>query len=163
MRSLRTADNLTCLFIDIDFFKKVNDTYGHQTGDQALKHVADALKNQLRSNDIIARYGGEEFVVLLPTASELKGKEVAERMRKAVEALPVELPTGKGLYLTVSIGTSTFVVPQSGAYKELEGAVLVDIADKALYKAKNAGRNRVCGGGEVIAERLAGSTVSDAS
>lgn len=163
LRSLRTTDSLTCLFVDIDFFKKVNDTYGHQVGDQALKHVSDVLKNQLRSNDIIARYGGEEFVVLLPTASELKGNEVAERMRTAVEALPVELSTGKGLYLSVSIGTSTFVVPQPGAYVEIEGAVLVDMADKALYKAKNAGRNQVCSGGEVLAERIAGGTASDAS
>lgn len=163
LRSLRTMDNLTCLFIDIDFFKKVNDTYGHQTGDHALKHVSDVLKNQLRSNDIIARYGGEEFVVLLPTASEIKGNEVAERMRAALEASPVELPTGKGLHLTVSIGSSTFIVPQSGAYKELEGAVLIDMADKALYKAKNAGRNQVCSGGEVVAELLAANTVSDVS
>jgi len=163
LRSLRTADDLTCLFVDIDFFKKVNDTYGHQIGDQALKHVADSLKSQLRSNDILARYGGEEFVVLLPTASELKGNEVAERMRACVEACPLALQSGKQLSMTVSIGTSTFIVDKPRAYKELDGAVLVQVADKALYKAKNAGRNKVYSGGEVRAEPLVNGVTSDAS
>ncbi len=158
LRSLRTADDLTCLFIDIDFFKKVNDSYGHQIGDQALKHVADALKSQLRSNDILARYGGEEFVVLLPTASELKGNEVAERMRACVEACPLTLQSGKKLKMTVSIGTSTFIVDKPRAFKELDGAVLIEVADKSLYKAKNSGRNKVCSGGEVRAEPLDSNT-----
>lgn len=151
LRSLRTGDNLTCLFIDIDFFKKVNDTYGHQVGDVALKHVADLLKSQLRSNDILARYGGEEFVALLPTASEEKGMEVAERMRSCVAASALMMTNDQMVDITVSLGLSTFVVPQLGALKEIDGKVLVDMADKALYLAKKAGRNCVMSGGELSA------------
>ncbi|PCI17283.1 MAG: diguanylate cyclase [Piscirickettsiaceae bacterium] len=154
LRSLRTADSLTCLFIDIDFFKKVNDSFGHQVGDLALKHVADSLKSQLRSNDILARYGGEEFVALLPTATEVKGKDVAERMRACIESSPIEILDGKMLKMTVSIGTSTFVVAKAGAHKEVAGEELIKVADKALYKAKNSGRNKVFSGGEVEAEPL---------
>ncbi len=152
LRSLRTGDNLTCLFVDIDFFKKVNDNFGHQVGDTALRHVAELLRSQLRSNDILARYGGEEFVAILPTASEKKGVEVAERMRAAVANSALEMPEEKRLELTVSIGVSTFVVDQPGVSKKIDRSVLIEVADKALYLAKNSGRNLVLSGGEIVAE-----------
>jgi len=149
LRSIRTGDSLSCLFIDIDWFKKVNDNYGHQVGDLALRHVATDLRKQLRSNDILARYGGEEFVALLPTASESKGIEVAERMRKAVADSKIELMDGQVLTVTVSIGVSTCVVDKAGALSPIDRTVLIGVADKALYQAKSAGRNKVMSGGEV--------------
>ena len=163
LRSLRTTDCLTCLFVDIDFFKKVNDTHGHQVGDLALKHAADSLKSQLRSNDIIARFGGEEFVVLLPTASEEKGCEVAERMRTCIESSVLKLQGGAALKMTVSIGTSTFVVEKVGSHKNIDTAVLIEVADKALYQAKNSGRNQVVSGGKIFAEPLDKKAILDAS
>jgi diguanylate cyclase (GGDEF)-like protein len=152
LRSLRTGDSLSCLFIDIDLFKKVNDNFGHQVGDIALRHVAEQLRSQLRSNDVLARYGGEEFVAILPTAAEKKGVEVAERMREAVAKSVVEITEDESLEITVSIGVSTFIVDQPGLSKAIDRAVLIDAADKALYRAKNSGRNLVLSGGEVIAQ-----------
>jgi len=149
LRSIRTGDSLTCLFIDIDWFKKVNDNYGHQVGDTALRHVATVLREQLRSNDILARYGGEEFVALLPTASERKGIEVAERMRAAVANSLVKLLDEQELSITVSIGVSTCVVDEVGVLSPIDRTVLIGVADEALFRAKNAGRNRVMSGGEV--------------
>ncbi|ORU92019.1 MAG: diguanylate cyclase [Cycloclasticus sp. symbiont of Bathymodiolus heckerae] len=150
-RSMRTGDSLSCLFVDIDFFKKVNDNFGHQVGDMALTHVAKQLRSQLRGNDVLARYGGEEFVVILPTASEKKGVEVAERMREAVAKAQLEIVGKHPLKLTVSIGVSTFIVDMPGASKAVDKAVLIGVADKALYLAKNSGRNLVMAGGEVMA------------
>ena len=146
-RSIRTGDQLSCLFIDIDFFKKVNDEYGHQAGDVALKLVANCLRQQLRGNDVLARYGGEEFVAILPTASESKGLEVAERMRQSVERLAIDVAKGISLQVTISVGVSTFVVQEIGQSKPIDKAVLIERADKALYEAKNTGRNKVVGGG----------------
>jgi len=151
LRSLRTGDSLSCLFIDIDFFKKVNDNYGHQVGDIALRHVAEQLRSQLRSNDILARYGGEEFIVVLPTASEKKGIEVADRMREAIAKTPLSLTSGEVLNLTVSMGVSTFVVNEPCVSKALGRSVLIEVADKALYAAKKSGRNCVVSGGELVA------------
>tara|TARA_R110002096_G_scaffold152824_3_gene316046 strand:- start:7006 stop:8148 length:1143 start_codon:yes stop_codon:yes gene_type:complete len=162
LRSLRTGDDLSCLFIDIDFFKKVNDTYGHQVGDTALRHVAECLRSQLRSNDILARYGGEEFVAILPTAAEQKGTEVAERMRKLVERSILPITDNEQLELTVSIGVSTFVVEQAGSSSSVEKTDLIEVADKALYQAKHSGRNKVVSGG-VVLSGLSAKTKSSAS
>jgi len=151
LRSIRTGESLTCLFVDIDFFKNVNDTFGHQAGDIALRHVATELRQQLRSNDILARYGGEEFVALLPTANESKGIEVAQRMRKAVADSTIKLPEGVVINVTVSIGVSTCVVNKAGTHNPVDRAVLIDVADKALYRAKESGRNAVVSGGEICA------------
>lgn len=160
LRSLRTGDNLSCLFIDIDFFKKVNDTYGHQVGDAALRHVAECLRSQLRSNDILARYGGEEFVAILPTAEEEKGVEVAERMRKLVERSVLPIMDNEQLELTVSIGVSTFVVEQAGSSSGVKKTDLIEVADKALYQAKHSGRNKVVSGGVVLAVSKPKSSVA---
>ena len=97
----------------------------------------------------MARYGGEEFVAILPTAAEKKGVEVAERMRNVIAKSVLKVAKGKQLEITVSIGVSTFVVEQPGLSKAIDKAVLIEVADKALYAAKNAGRNQVISGGEV--------------
>lgn len=154
LRSLRTGDHLSCIFIDIDFFKKVNDTYGHQVGDIALKHVADLIKSQLRSHDVLARYGGEEFVAILSTATQIKAAEVAERMRMCVEKASLTIPDGEDLRITISIGVSTFIVETPGLCKPISKNVLVDLADRALYAAKEGGRNQVVCGGEIAAKSI---------
>jgi len=124
--------DLSCLMVDIDYFKSVNDNYGHSTGDQVIKAVADALKTATRDSDLIGRYGGEEFVVVLPYLKLEKAALVAERIRKYIEEKPCS-----GISVTISIGVSSI---ESNAGKPTE---LIDQADKALYTAKESGRNRV--------------------
>ena len=127
------------MMIDIDFFKKVNDTYGHASGDKVLRTVASVIKAQLRESDIPARYGGEEFAVLLPYTHIDEAKIVGERLRKAVEETTVSLDN-LNINVTISMGLAEFRQDESG--EELFAQ-----ADKALYKAKESGRNRVvCAG-----------------
>ncbi len=138
-RAHRYNSSLSLLMLDIDFFKSVNDNYGHQVGDIALKKVADVIKNTLRDFDICARLGGEEFAVLLPETNQDKAYEAAERLRVAIEGSEIALPTsGLMLKMTISIGISTL------ASKEDNIDMLISSADKALYEAKHTGRNRVC-------------------
>ena len=137
----RQNNPLCAMMIDIDFFKKVNDTYGHASGDAVLRGVAGIIKSALRESDIPARYGGEEFAVLLPYTHIEEAKIVGERLRKAVESasIPIEdedVET-KELSVTISMGLAEFNNTESG--EELFGR-----ADKALYEAKTSGRNRVC-------------------
>lgn len=146
-RSARNGDHLSCVFLDIDHFKNINDTWGHQIGDQALIHVAGLIREQLRGSDVLARYGGEEFVALLPTANEKKALEVAERIRLVVEASLLQVSDGEPLSMSLSAGVSTFVPGEPGSHQAIDGATLVGAADKALYKAKKGGRNRVVSGG----------------
>lgn len=153
LRSLRTGECLSCIFLDIDFFKKVNDTHGHQVGDIALKHVADLIKGQLRSNDVLARYGGEEFVAILSTANMKKGLEVAERMRECVQNTPLQITDDESVSITVSAGVATFLVDTPGACKAISKNELIALADKALYVAKQEGRNQVKCGGEIMAKK----------
>ncbi|MEL6681724.1 MAG: GGDEF domain-containing protein [Pseudomonadota bacterium] len=123
-----------CLMVDVDHFKKINDSFGHMIGDAALAHVAAQIKACLRPDDLICRFGGEEFVVFLPDAFAEEAKEIAERMRKTV----ADAPEGGAIShpVTVSIGGST--VP---AAHDIDAAIRV--ADDALYQAKRGGRNRV--------------------
>jgi len=145
-RASRFNTPLSLLMLDIDFFKLVNDTYGHQTGDIALKSVAQFMQKNLRDFDMCARIGGEEFVILLPQTNQDKAHEVAERIRLFIQNTPVQrpeikvpLPTGESsLQLTVSIGLSSL------SSKEDSIDDLISKADKALYQAKHTGRNRVC-------------------
>lgn len=138
-RASRFNSPLSLLMLDIDFFKKVNDTYGHQVGDIALKCVASLAKSTLRDFDICARLGGEEFAVLLPETSKDHACEVAERLRATIENYKIALPNGGlPISITVSIGVSSVIS------KDDNIDVLISKADKALYEAKNAGRNRVC-------------------
>lgn len=133
---------LCCIMTDIDFFKKVNDTYGHAVGDCVLKNVARTIKKELRENDIPARYGGEEFAILLPHTTLEEATLVAQRLRCAIEKKKINIEEyniegTKQLNVTISIGVSAY----NKAQKEPEQ--LYQNADKALYKAKEGGRNRV--------------------
>ncbi len=120
------------LFVDIDLFKKINDTYGHDVGDLVLKHLAELLRSALRSSDIVARWGGEEFVILLNDADVVKAKDVAEKLRLMIEEnRHEELP-----HFTISVG-----VAQAQDNVAFEG--VLKHADEALYRAKESGRNRV--------------------
>ena len=124
------------MMIDIDFFKKVNDTYGHASGDEVLRTVASIIKAQLRESDIPARYGGEEFAVLLPYTHIDEAKIVGERLRKAVEEASIQLDK-LNINVTISMGLAELT-------PDLSGEELFKLADKALYEAKESGRNRVC-------------------
>lgn len=138
-RANRFSSPLSLLMLDIDFFKTVNDTHGHQVGDIALKSVADIAKSTLRDFDICARLGGEEFAVLLPETNKSQAYEVAERLRLAIENSKVPLPSGGlPLTMTISIGVSSMTS------KDDNIDVLISKADKALYEAKKTGRNKVC-------------------
>jgi diguanylate cyclase (GGDEF)-like protein len=136
-RTKRYQSNVALIMIDIDFFKQINDTYGHQVGDDILKELAEVIRVQVREVDILARYGGEEFAALLPQTSLEEAKIVAERIRSAVEEN--EFDTSKGaIKITVSLGLAGF--PQMDINSQVE---LVSEADTALYRAKKAGKNRV--------------------
>ncbi|MBC2727099.1 diguanylate cyclase [Desulfosporosinus sp.] len=129
--------SLSILFIDIDFFKKVNDTFGHFEGDLVLKELGNILRNTCRSIDIISRNGGEEFSVILTDCPLAQAIEVADRIREAVEQHPFILSTGRKINISVSIGVSSY--PEHTVDPEK----LVEQADIALYNAKRAGRNLV--------------------
>jgi diguanylate cyclase (GGDEF)-like protein len=124
--------------MDIDKFKTYNDTYGHQQGDVALKTFADVVSRSLnRPSDFAARWGGEEFIILLPNVNTNGAAEVAERVRKNVEASVIHTEEGKETRITVSIGINT-VSPTADA----NIGDFIKEADQALYKAKESGRNR---------------------
>lgn len=133
----RQQDYFTVLMIDIDHFKSVNDLYGHQAGDTILKRVAQTLAGNLREEDMVARIGGEEFVVCSPATNRLAAIVLAERLRKAVESLAVEVE-GRVVPVTISLGIS--LRPQDG--DDLDA--LLAVADERLYIAKQQGRNRFC-------------------
>ena len=137
----RQNNPLCAMMIDIDFFKKVNDTYGHSSGDAVLKGVASIIKSTLRESDIPSRYGGEEFAVLLPYTHIKEAQIVGERLRKAVENSPIpindENSDVKSIGVTISMGLAEFNNTETGEE-------LFERADKALYEAKKSGRNRVC-------------------
>ena len=135
--SKRYHYTVTLLMIDIDHFKKFNDNYGHQVGDQVLRVVADAIKSQIRTVDVCARYGGEEFAVILRNGDVSYPPVLAERIRSTVYAYPVK-HDGIRSQLSVSIGVACFPEDANNA----EG--VIKRADEALYTAKETGRNRVC-------------------
>ena len=141
-RDLSRADRdqtwLTILISDIDFFKKVNDTFGHLTGDEVLRQVGRLFGAKMRGGDLAARYGGEEFLLILPGSNAIGGKIVAERLRKTIEELVVQGPKGP-FSITSSFGVASVCGPGcAGKMKDLIGR-----ADTALYAAKHGGRNRV--------------------
>lgn len=139
-RASRDSRSLSLLMIDVDYFKRYNDTYGHQTGDQCLKAVADALASAVgRTSDIVARYGGEEFVVVLPDTSVGGILFVAEKLRHGVHCLAIPHSASERGFVTISVGIAS-AVPTRG----LTPAALIDRADRALYRAKQGGRDRVC-------------------
>ncbi|MEG1039078.1 MAG: diguanylate cyclase [Pseudomonas sp.] len=127
--------HLLMAILDLDHFKRINDSYGHQAGDKVLKIVASVLRKRLRSRDFIARFGGEEFVLLIPQTAMAAGCQLAESLRAAIEACPFHFK-GERVTITLSIGISAF---RSGERSE----VVLKRADEALYRAKHLGRNRV--------------------
>jgi diguanylate cyclase (GGDEF)-like protein len=138
IRSERHKRPLGVLMVDVDFFKKVNDSMGHPAGDELLRRLAAVLSTDLRQTDMIARYGGEEFAVILPETTKSEAMQVAERMRQAVEER-INTGTPWPTRVTVSIGVATF--PEDGT----TGEAVLTAADQAMYVAKRQGRNRVIG------------------
>lgn len=151
-RCQRSRKPLSCLFLDIDFFKHINDNFGHQAGDHVLAEVAASIKKQLRSNDVLSRYGGEEFVALLSESSEITASDIAERIRRGVAQLSIHW-SDRLVPVTISIGTATFdpnrSVQDSASRTAKE---LLQAADSALYAAKRGGRNRVENWGVIAAQ-----------
>lgn len=139
-RSKRYHRPLSVLLIDIDHFKRVNDAFGHQVGDQVLRCIGQFLRENIRESDLAARYGGEEVVILLMDTLESRAIQIAERMRQAIEAKSMCAPAGPieelNLKCTVSIGLATLTSQIT------QGGQLLRLADMALYQAKQAGRNR---------------------
>lgn len=136
-RAQRNRENLSLVIFDIDYFKSVNDTYGHQNGDVVLAAVAGLAQQQLRAYDSAARYGGEEFVLLFPGTSLQGGEMAAERLRQSVLAFSFPSPM-EDLTLTISAGVATYPAPGVESIDSLFRR-----ADEALYRAKQNGRNRV--------------------
>lgn len=131
--SIRNRQPVSLLMVDVDHFKRVNDTFGHDAGDAALRALADRLRKELRGMDTAARYGGEEFAIILPQVGMEDAEQIAERVRASVEKMNIP-NVGR---ITVSLGVATFPLHATSR----DG--LVSTADRALYKAKHAGRNRV--------------------
>jgi diguanylate cyclase (GGDEF)-like protein len=142
-RARRQSYRLSCMYIDIDYFKQVNDTHGHLAGDDVLREVAARIKAELRMSDALGRFGGEEFVVLLIDADLEAAGMVAQRIRASVAERPFLLPEGQPLTVTVSIGVSALDDFERDHAIEGVAQQLVAQADQALYQAKEGGRNRV--------------------
>ena len=128
--------SLAVFMLDIDHFKKFNDTYGHACGDMVLIEVAQIIKNTVRAEDLAARYGGEEFVVLLCDVEQDQAFEIAENIRKAVETKDFVFED-QHMKVSISVGISMYF-----GLKEMTPKLLVEHADEALYESKNNGRNR---------------------
>nr|WP_259371870.1 GGDEF domain-containing protein [Caldimonas mangrovi] len=138
-RVARTGESALLLILDIDHFKRINDTHGHEAGDQVIQAVGRRLAECVRPMDTVARYGGEEFAIVLPNCQPTFGLVVAERMRAAIQGLPVKLRSGQNAHLTVSVGGA--FAPQ---WVRSSVSLWMERADLQLYCAKSEGRNRVC-------------------
>ena len=132
----RTGTPLSVLIIDVDKFKEINDTWGHNTGDEILRKVSQAFYDNVRSSDYVFRYGGDEFIIVLTEASENETLRTAERIRSRVEKTKLKAANGEDIALSLSIGAAMF-----NGHPDYER--LIQIADEALYIAKRRGRNRV--------------------
>lgn len=133
--ALRSDTPVAAIMLDLDHFKRINDNFGHQIGDETLAALGDVLRHATRAGDFVARYGGEEFVVLLQDTDTAAGVEMAERIRAEIHQMHVPGLTGR---VTASLGVAS--IPEHAR----DGDALLRAADRALYSAKNAGRNRVC-------------------
>jgi diguanylate cyclase (GGDEF)-like protein len=136
-RARRESKAFSLLVMDLDFFKRINDTHGHLVGDGVLKHVANTLSHEKRAEDVLGRIGGEELVLLLPNTPHEQAANVAERLRASIAAHPFALANGAAIEITFSGGVAHF--PQDGDNWDQ----LFAIADRRCYQAKEAGRNRV--------------------
>lgn len=127
---------LSVIMLDIDHFKRVNDTYGHPVGDRVLKEISGKVRSLVRKGDYVSRYGGEEFMVVLPDTDMNHALDLAERLRVSIEDQEIEVREGRSLKVTASFGVATLK-------KDWDKDALIQEADKMLYKAKSGGRNRV--------------------
>jgi two-component system cell cycle response regulator len=129
--------------LDVDHFKRVNDTWGHAAGDAALQELANRIDSQVRASDVAVRYGGEEFVVLMPDTDTLAGERLAERVRHVISATPFNLPSEDEVTITASIGIAGVrPEPEDNDLKTI-GDALIARADVALYRAKSCGRDQI--------------------
>jgi diguanylate cyclase (GGDEF)-like protein len=142
-RAMRSAKPISLIIVDVDYFKNYNDIHGHLAGDSCLQKIARTIKDSIRrAGNFAARYGGEEFVVILPDTDADGAYLFAESLRQKIENLNIEHKNSKiGKNVTVSLGVSTAAPKKGGTLDEL-----ISLADKALYKAKQEGRNRVVTG-----------------
>lgn len=138
VRADRYTHSVSLLMLDIDHFKKVNDTYGHQVGDMILSGLSKRLQGRMRATDWVCRYGGEEITVILTETDISMAEKIAEDLRILIEEKPFDIDNGQSISITVSIGISSYPAHAQ------EVPLLVFNADTALYKAKESGRNRVC-------------------
>jgi diguanylate cyclase (GGDEF)-like protein len=136
--SAKSGEPISLIMLDIDHFKKVNDTWGHAVGDDVLKDVTKRLESNIRPQDLVGRLGGEEFAILLPETGVTVGKIVAERLRAAMERHPSRT-SGGPVPFTASFGGVSVAHDSEDARPDR----LLALADEGLYKSKNAGRNRV--------------------
>lgn len=136
--AVRTGRAMALIMADIDHFKHINDTHGHHTGDDVIRHVAAIFRREARTSDTVARYGGEEFCVLLRESNAAGAETMAERIRKALDNEPAETPGGATFRCTASFGIATFMPTEDEDWESL-----FKRADAALYRAKHQGRNRV--------------------
>jgi diguanylate cyclase (GGDEF)-like protein len=136
-RAERSKDPISVVMLDVDHFKRFNDTFGHDAGDIVLKHIGEILRRSIRQGDVACRFGGEEFVLVLPGTGAAEALAVAERIRQSAQKLEVVYRSQSLGRITVSLGVAVY--PIAGETP----AELIEAADQTLYKAKNAGRDRV--------------------
>lgn len=142
-RSSRSQSPISCLFLDLDHFKRVNDTHGHLTGDKALQAVAQNIMPLLRQSDVLARFGGEEFTIMLPDTNKAHALEIAERIRLQINRIALEDDRGDSFSISVSIGISTWQPnSQPQSFEQIQNH-LISKADQGVYQAKENGRNCV--------------------
>lgn len=137
-RSKRSGIPTSLVMVDVDHFKAVNDTHGHEIGNQALRHLADILRGEVRTTDIVCRYGGEEFAMIFPETHLNLAVKVADRIREEISLSPLRLVEGE-VNLTASMGASVYMKTSV-----LDIDSFIDSVDKYLYEAKQSGRNCIC-------------------
>lgn len=137
-RSKRSGIPTSLVMVDIDFFKAINDTHGHEVGNVVLQHIAAILKNEVRTTDIVCRYGGEEFAMIFPETHLRLAVKVADRIRETIAMTPVHC-NGEDISVTASMGASVYIKTST-----LDVVDFVDSVDKYLYEAKQSGRNCIC-------------------
>jgi diguanylate cyclase (GGDEF)-like protein len=150
-QAIENQECLTLVFADLDKFKSVNDTYGHQAGDMVLRSAAQLLESKLRGTDSVGRYGGEEFVLILPKAPEQAAEMVCERILKAFRETVHETSSGHRITVTISLGIATYTPEHS--YSSISD--LLQDADQAVYYSKAHGRNRVTTSSAIKTRQLA--------
>lgn len=153
-RQERQQTGLSLVSIDLDHFKKVNDTWGHSVGDQVLKQLAETLVKSKRVYDTAARLGGEEFALLLPGAPQPRAMAIVQRILNNFRSTPFVLQDGSKFYVTFSAGIASV---KGGVMQDIEQ--IMDVADKALYEAKNTGRNKIVATDILIEEEIRKSMV----